>query len=249
MSFLVFDIETRVDKAMVRATQCRDETVSEQDAYEQMRRQLRREAAGRGEFFPLTYHVPISVGLGAVGSDYVLTDVDVLRAEVCGEEALVQTFWKKLEQFDGQLVSFNGRRFDLPVLELQALKYGCVLPRYFNQRDGFRARFGRHYDLYDFLSNNGAVGLRGGFDLLSKLVGLPGKGAVSGRDVQELWEAERFADIHRYCAEDVIQTYFLFVHLEHARGRFGTGRLRQIEQATQAFRSSLSASQPADGEG
>ena len=248
MSFLVFDIETRVDKALVRATQFRDEAVSEPEAYEQMRSQLRREAAGRGEFFPLSFHVPISVGLGAVGSDYVLTRVDVLRAEVCGEEALARTFWKQLERFDGRLVSFNGRRFDLPVLELQALKYGCIIPRYFNQRDGFRARFGRHYDLYDFLSNSGAVGLRGGFDLLAKLVGLPGKGEISGRDVQELWEAQRFVDIHRYCTADIIQTYFLFLHVEHVRGRLSTERLQQIEQATQAFRSTLGASEPAGSE-
>ena len=33
MSFLVFDIETRVDKALLRATQFRGESISDEEAY------------------------------------------------------------------------------------------------------------------------------------------------------------------------------------------------------------------------
>jgi 3'-5' exonuclease len=148
-------------------------------------------------------------------------------------------FWERLERFDGTLVSFNGRRFDLPVLEIAALRHGCVIPRYFG--DGYRDRHAdeRHYDLYDFLTNRGAYGVRGGFDLLAQLIGLPGKGAVDGAQVQGLWEAGRLADIEAYCRRDVIQTYFLFLRLELIRGRITRARYDAALAATDTFRSEL----------
>jgi hypothetical protein len=119
------------------------------------------------------------------------------------------------------------------------LRYRCSAGRYFGERNGLRARFGRHFDLYDFLTNHGATRLRGGLNLLSRLLGLPGKGDVSGADVQRLWEEGRFDVVHRYCARDVVQTYFLLVHVEHLRGRLTDAELALIEERTVAFRASL----------
>ena len=241
MRFLVFDIETRVDKALVRATAYAHESLTDEEAYQRMRAELTASASNRGGFFPVTYQVPISIALGRVAADYVLETVDVLKAEEQGECGMVRAFWEELEAFDGTLVSFNGRGFDLPVLELQALRFGGTAPKYFSQRDGFRSRYGRHFDLYDFLSNSGVSRLRGGFDLLAKLVGLPGKRDVTGGDVQALWEAGRLDDIHRYCREDVLQTYYLFLHVERLRGRLTAERLTAIEDATRPFRREIEA--------
>lgn len=241
MSFLVFDMETRVDKALLRATQFRGQALTDDEAYERMRDQLRRESDGRSDFFPHSVHVPISIALGGAGPDYVLEAVEVLRAEALGEAGIVREFWARLERFDGLLVSFNGRGFDLPVLELQALRHGCTAPRYFAERNGLRARGGRHWDLCDWLTNGGATRLRGGFDLVAKLAGLPGKGSVAGADVQSLWERGRWEEIHRYCASDVIQTYFVFLRLEHLRGRLDGEQLARVEAATGHFRRQLEA--------
>lgn len=241
MTYLIFDIETRVDKALVRATQFRGAMLTDEEAYERMREELRAGGGGQDAFFPVSYHVPISIALGSVGADRVLESVEVLRADSIGEAAVVREFWERLEGFAGTLVSFNGRGFDLPVLELQALRFGCAAPNYFNERNGLRARFGRHYDLYDFLTNFGASRLRGGFDLVAKVVGLPGKGAVAGGDVQALWEAGRHDDIHHYCRRDVIETYFLFLHIEQTRGRLSPDGRAAIEARTRAFRDELDA--------
>jgi predicted PolB exonuclease-like 3'-5' exonuclease len=137
------------------------------------------------------------------------------------------------------LVSFNGRGFDLPVLELQALRHGYSAPRYFGDRGGLRGRTPRHCDLYDVLTNGGASRLRGGLDLVAKLVGLPGKGAVSGGDVQVLWQRGCWPEIHRYCRDDVVQTYFLFLRVERMRGRITSERLAEIEAATAGYRAML----------
>jgi predicted PolB exonuclease-like 3'-5' exonuclease len=228
MSVLVFDIETRVDKALVRATQFAGLAIDDDQAYERMREELRRESDGRSDFFPVTYHVPISIAVVQAGAGAAPQSVEVLGADRLGEAGLVHEFWRRLEAFDGTLVSFNGRGFDLPVLELQALRHGCALPRYFGERNGLRQRFGRHLDLYDWLGNHGAVRLRGGLDLLAKLVGLPGKGEVGGADVQRLWERGRWEEIHRYCADDAVQTYCLFLHVERLRGRLSPERVAAL---------------------
>jgi hypothetical protein len=199
-----------------------------------MRDELGR--AGGSDFFPLAFHVPISVALGRAGDDHVLHGLEVLGADTLGEAGLVRAVWEQLEGFDGTLVSFNGRGFDLPVLELQALRHGCAAPRYFGERDGLRARFGRHCDLYDWLTNSGATRVRGGLDLVARLVGLPGKGEVSGADVQVLWQRRRWEQIHRYCRDDVLQTYFLFLRVQHLRGRLSAAQLAEVETATHAYR-------------
>jgi predicted PolB exonuclease-like 3'-5' exonuclease len=233
MSLLVFDIESRVDKALVRGTQFRDLAISDDEAYERMRDQLRHETGGRSDFFPVTYHVPISIALVAAGADCALREVTVLGADQLGEDGLVREFWRRLEAFDGTLVSFNGRGFDLPVLELQALRHGCALPRYFD-RNGLRQRFGRHLDLHDWLANHGAARLRGGLDLIAKLVGLPGKGEVGGADVQRLWERGRWDEIHRYCADDAVQTYFVLLRVEQLRGKLTAAQVTALTAAARA---------------
>ena len=235
MSILVFDIETRVDKALVRATQFAGLAISDDEAFERMREQLRHESGGRSDFFPVTYHVPISIALVRAGGDGAVQGVDVLGADRLGEEGLVREFWRRLEAFDGTLVSFNGRGFDLPVLELQALRHGCALPRYFGERNGLRQRFGRHHDLFDWMGNHGAARLRGGLDLLAKLIGLPGKQGVSGGDVQRLWERGCWTEIHRYCADDAIQTYCVFLHVERLRGRLSPERVAALTAAARTL--------------
>jgi predicted PolB exonuclease-like 3'-5' exonuclease len=213
MAFAVFDIETRIDKELLRRVLHRDEDISAEEAY------ARTIEASRSDFLPLAFHVPISIVVGTVNDERVLTAVEVLGAGGYSEAGIVCEFWDRLERFEGTLVSFNGRRFDFPVLELAALRHECVIPRYF--KDGFRRRFidDAHYDLYDFVTNFGAYSVRGGFHLLAQLIGLPGKQGVDGGQVQALWEAGRLAEIDAYCRRDVIQTYLLFLRLELMRGR------------------------------
>ena len=191
MSYAVFDIETRIDKSLVKAVYAPREDISEEEAYQRTRAQLLEESGS--DFFPPPFHVPIVILVGNVTSDWELTGVDEVGGEGANEETVVRAFWERVEHFRGTLVSFNGRNFDFPVLELRALRHGCRAPRYFNERYGHRHRYSEqgHYDLYDFLTNFGTARLRGGFHLLAQLIGLPGKGEIAGGDVQGLWEAGR----------------------------------------------------------
>ncbi len=245
MQFAIFDVETRVDKGLVKTVYFPREAgghpkISEEEAYEQVRKQ--RLAKDETDFFPVSFHVPISMAVGRVSEERVLTTVETLSEENYSEEGVVRAFWQRVDRFHGALVSFNGRNFDLPVLELQALRYGCQAPRYFNEKYGHRYRYSEegHYDLYEFLTNNGMYRIRGGFNLLARLIGLPGKSEIDGSMVQGLWEEGRLAEIHRYCRHDVIQTYFLFLRVELIRGRISPERYAQVLEQTALFREEVS---------
>ncbi len=233
MGFAVFDIETRIDKDLLLRVLHRDERLTAEEAY------ARTLEVSRSDFLPVAFHVPVSIVVGTVSDDRVLTGVEVLGAGGYSEAGIVCEFWERLERFQGTLVSFNGRRFDLPVLELAALRHGCVIPRYF--RDGLRHRYAddAHYDLYDFVTNFGAYSVRGGFHLLAQLIGLPGKQGVDGAQVQALWEAGRLDEIDAYCRRDVIQTYLLFLRLELMRGRISRAQHDAAMAATGTLRAEL----------
>jgi len=217
MAFAIFDIETRVDKHLLNQVFFAHDGLDDEEAYRRFRDQLGDRGNG---FFPLTLHVPISIAVGNADDDRVLRSVESLGLGG-SEEQLVREFWTREEGFRGCLVSFNGRRFDLPVLELSALRHGLSAPGYFSDVDSPRGRrtSERHLDLFDFLPNYGAGSLRCGMDLLLKMIGLPGKTDLDGGMVQNYYEAGRIGEIHRYCRADVIQTYFLFLRVELLRGR------------------------------
>jgi 3'-5' exonuclease len=242
MSFAIFDIETRIDKALIQAVLYPHEELTEEQAYQRFRQQIIEERDGRSDFLPIAFHIPISIVVGNVNGNYTLTAVEVLCAQEYSEAGIVHEFWRRVEVFPGTLVSFNGRAFDLPVLELQALRYGCQAPRYFNEKYGHRYRYSeeRHYDLFDFLSNAGASRIRGGFNLLARLIGLPGKTWVDGSMIQGLWDAGRLDAVHAYCRQDVIQTYGLFLRIELMRGRLTPHAYQAAWEASAPFRDELS---------
>jgi hypothetical protein len=235
MAYAIFDIETRVDKALLNRAYHEGEGLSDDDAYARHREELKLRRGS--DFFPATLHIPISIAVGDVGDDHVLRSVESLALASYSEEHLVREFWSRADRFVGTLVSFNGRRFDLPVLELAALRYGVSAPAYFADSSVTRNRYAgdRHLDLLDFLSNYGAITLSGGMNLLLKMIGLPGKTGIDGSKVQELYEAGRLDEIHRYCRDDVVQTYFLVLRVELMRGRIDEAAYRAAFDASRHF--------------
>jgi predicted PolB exonuclease-like 3'-5' exonuclease len=232
MDFAILDIETRVDKQLLNRVFFAQDSMSDDDAYRRFREELKSRG---GDFFPLTLHLPISIAVGYV-SDHILKHIDTFGVPHESEESAVRKLWALLEDFRGCLVTFNGRRFDLPVLELAAVRWGISAPHYFDCDDSARSRsYECHLDLYEYLTNFGEVGLRGGMDLLVKLLGLPGKLAMNGAMVQGYFESQRYDEIRRYCRTDVIQTYFLFLRIELMRGRLNQADYQAACVATAPF--------------
>jgi predicted PolB exonuclease-like 3'-5' exonuclease len=236
--WLVADIETRIDKALIRQTQYPDLDITDEDAYQRFRAQILEETQGRSDFLPVPYHVPISIAVGHVESGYALSHVYTIGPGHATEQSMVLDFWALLQ--DGPtLVTFNGRGFDMPVLELAALKYGIPAPTYWNSKYRYRYDDTRHYDVYDVLCNNGAVQLRGGLNVVAALLGYRGKDGMSGSDVQRAWEQGQHADIAAYCRRDVVTTYAVWLKLELIRSRLTLNQYQAALEASEPFLSKI----------
>src|SRR5207302_9621106 len=124
---------------------------------------------------------PISICVLRLAGDYTIQALSALDAPQYRLDQMVRDFWRGVAHYKAKLVTFNGRGFDLPLLELAAFRYGCsARDHFYNSRNRYN---GNHIDLCDWLSNYGACRMNGGLNLLSKLLGKPGKFDVAGDQV------------------------------------------------------------------
>ena len=224
INYLVFDIETRVDKELVKEVYDPENSLTLDQAYDTARDQMLERSGQQSDFFPVPFHIPIAISTLQADEKYRIRALGCFGADRFSEVELVSRFWQTFENAQ-TLITFNGRGFDLPVLETRALKHGLSLPRYFgagqtkNTYRGSRYSDAYHIDLCDFLSNFGAAYRRNSLNLLAKLIGLPGKYTIAGEDVEYLYRQDRLKEINQYCMTDVLQTYLLFLRVELLRGK------------------------------
>jgi predicted PolB exonuclease-like 3'-5' exonuclease len=224
--YLVFDIETRVDKELVKEIYDPENSLTLDQAYDTARDKILERSGQQSDFFPIPFHIPIAISTLQADENYRIRSLRSFGVDRFSEKELVTRFWETFESAR-TLVTFNGRGFDLPVLEARALKHGLSLPRYFaagesrNTYRGSRYTDAYHFDLCDFLSNFGAAYPRSSLNLWAKLTGLPGKYTIAGEDVEYLFRQGRQKEINQYCMTDVLQTYLLFLRVELVRGKLG----------------------------
>ncbi len=228
INYLVFDIETRVDKELVKEVYDPENSLTLEQAYDTARDQILERSGQQSDFFPVPFHIPIAISTLHADDKYRIRALGCFGADRFSEAEIVSRFWQTFENTQ-TLVTFNGRGFDLPVLETRALKHGLSLPRYFatgqsrNTYRGSRFSDAYHIDLCDFLSNFGAAYRRNSLNVLAKLIGLPGKYTIAGEDVEYLYRQGRLKEINQYCMTDVLQTYLLFLRVEMLRGKLDAG--------------------------
>ncbi len=234
--YLVFDIETRVDKELVKEVYDPENSLTLEQAYDTARDQILERSGQQSDFFPIPFHIPISISTLQADENYRIRALGSIGIDRFTEMELVARFWQMFENVQ-TLVSFNGRGFDLPVLETRALKHGISLPRYFaagqarSTYRGSRYSDAYHIDLCDFLSNFGAAFRRSSLNVLAKLIGLPGKYSIAGEDVEYLYRQGRLKEINQYCMTDVLQTYLLFLRVELLRGRMDSNAYQEAVTA------------------
>lgn len=220
-AYLVFDVETIPDGELLRRVKYPEEGLSIPDAVERARTEALERSSGRSDFVPASFVYPVSVCVARVGADFTLESITCLDDPQFRPSEIVRGFWAGHEHYQAKLVSFNGRGFDLPVLELAAYRFGITARKHFTEKYGHRYRYGdAHLDLNDWLSNHGAYPITGGLNLLSKLLGKPGKMSMTGQDVWDLYKENKLREINDYCMYDVFDTYFVFL-----RSRLMTGAI------------------------
>jgi 3'-5' exonuclease len=215
-AYLVFDIESVADGALVSRLRYPADKLEGVAAIRRYRDELL--AAYDSDFIPYTFQLPISVAVAKVAADFRLLDVAVLDEPQFRPHIITEHFWRGWERYRRPtLVSFNGRTFDLPLLELAAFRFGLSIPGWFNLAaksfEQHRNRFNleAHLDLQELLTNFGSTRFTGGLNLAANLLGKPGKMDVQGHMVQDLFDAGKLVEINDYCRCDVLDTYFVFL--------------------------------------
>jgi predicted PolB exonuclease-like 3'-5' exonuclease len=214
--YLVFDIESVADGDLIAKVRYPNENLSGPDAIKRYTAELVEKFGS--EFIPYTYHLPISIAVVKIDAEFNLMDIVTLDAPEYRPHIITKHFWDGWKAYhQPSLVSFNGRTFDLPLLELSAYRFGIAIPEWFNiygkTWEQPRARYNQaaHLDLQDILTNFGATRLNGGLNLVANLVGSPGKMGIAGHMVQQLYDDGEINQINDYCRCDVLDTYFVLL--------------------------------------
>jgi 3'-5' exonuclease len=221
---LVFDIETIPDVAGIRKLDDLPAGVSDAEVAEHAFA-ARREKTG-SDFLP--HHLQQVAAISCVFRDRDGMRVRSLGQSGDSEASLIQSFFKVIEKYTPQLVSWNGGGFDLPVLHYRGLIHGISAPRYWDMGEDDRefkwnnyiSRYhSRHTDLMDVLA---AFQPRASapLDALAKLCGFPGKLGMDGSKVWEAFRQGRLDEIRAYCETDVVNTYLMYCKYQLMRGGF-----------------------------
>ena len=196
---LLFDIETIPDHWMAQITgldTLPDEVAQDPTA---MARLFPPKNEGEAFSFPKPlYHQVVEVSACLINSSAEVVTLRHLSTAVSSEADLLRDFWQLFERNAGISIStFNGRKFDVPVLTQRAL-YNGVSPTAL-YRGNYRNRFsGNHIDLADILSDFGASPMLTQHEA-AMMLGVPGKVGVEGGDVAALWKQGKRVDIAAYC--------------------------------------------------
>ena len=214
--YLIFDIESVADGALVAKVRYPGESLSPEQAIARYREELLEQ---RGtDFIPYTFQMPVSVVVAKVSGAFELLDLIALDEPEWRPHIITEHFWRGWQRYQRPtLVSFNGRTFDMPLMELASFRFGLSIPSWFETkartyeqpRNRYNSRY--HLDLHDLLTNYGASRFNGGLNLAANLLGKPGKIDVQGDMVQDLFDQGKLVEINNYCRCDVLDTYFVFL--------------------------------------
>ena len=239
--FFVFDVESVADGELVSKVRYPSEDLAPNEGVARYRQELMEKSDT--DFIPYTYQLPVSVAVAKVTADFTMSDLVVLDEPQFRPHVITQHFWRGWEAYrHPTLVTYNGRTFDIPLLELAAFRYGLSLPGWFDSAGGRayqqpRNRYNSlaHLDLMDLLTNFGASRFSGGLNLAAHLLGKPGKMDVEGYMVQDLFNEGRLAEINNYCRCDVLDTYFVFLRTRVLLGELKLDREQAIIAATKRW--------------
>lgn len=186
-------------------------------------------------FAPLYAHQIACLGFMTV-TDGVPAILNSLTATNLTEErGLLAAFGHFMGEHSPNIVTFNGRSFDVPVLSLRSYRHG--LEQGWCTPD-YRKKYseGAHVDLKDVMTDFGTLGPTGySLDVCARLIGLPGKGEVDGTMVGELYAKGEHEKIAAYCQRDVVQTAYVYFRYRLLRGHISRDQYRAAVAAIGAL--------------
>jgi 3'-5' exonuclease len=219
---LAFDIETVPDVAGLRLLHELPADLPDRDVAE-LAFQKRRVQTG-SDFLPP--HLQRVIVISCVARDDDGIKIFSIGEPERDEKTIIHRFFDAIERNVPQLVSWNGKGFDVPVLNHRALIHGVCCTKFWENGDedqsfrynNYTNRYQtRHLDLMDQLAMFNSRGFAP-LDDIARLAGLPGKHGVGGAEVWPEYQKGNLKGIRDYCEADVVNTYVLFQRFQVVRG-------------------------------
>jgi hypothetical protein len=220
MRRIIFDIETCAYpfESLSESQQEYLLRYSEKEAEVDKKSQKRDDAIRYLSLYPLTAKI-IAIGIYHVEKEktyvyYESSESEEWNAEeknVCykglSEKEMIQSFWRIVD-FTDQVITFNGRNFDIPFLMMRS---AMLQVRPSKNLMGKRFDSHNHIDLLEQFTFYG-ITRKFNLDFYCHSFGVesPKSKGISGMEVKTLYEAGRIKDIAVYCGEDVSATYKLY---------------------------------------
>ncbi len=251
---IVFDIETVVDAEAARRV-LRLPELSDSEARDGLSDYFLEKTDGRNDFPRQPFHQVVAISYGHLirepgeqGSELVIRQLATGAQAGSDEKEILEGFFNLIASRAPQLVSFNGRGFDAPVLKYRAMAHGIACPRWFSQGDkwtNYDARYSPEYhcDLLEVLSDFGASA-RCSMDEVAAVFAVPGKLETAGDNVREMFEAGQIDAIRNYCETDVLTTMLIFLRHQHFSGALSDGAFTRSLQGIRNYLQAESGERP-----
>ena len=123
--------------------------------------------------------------------------------ETGSESEILEKFWNIIKTYH-QIISFNGRNFDIPFLMMRSAINKVRTTRNFL---GYRYNPREHCDLMEQLTFYGAT-RKFTLDFYAKSFGIKSSKdeGIDGSMIGELYKEKRYLDVARYCHRDLLTT-------------------------------------------
>jgi hypothetical protein len=255
---IVFDIETVVDADAARRI-LREEKLDDVQARDGLSQYFLDTTDGRNDFPRQPFHQVVAISYahlirepGENGSELLIKQLATGGSAKSHERELLEGFFHLIETRAPQLVSFNGRGFDVPVLKYRAMAHALSCPRWFTQGDkwnNYDARYSQEYhlDLLEVLSDFGASA-RCSLDEVAAVFGSPGKLETAGDNVRAMFENGEIEAIRNYCETDVCSTLLLFLRYQLFSGALSEAAYARSILGVRNYLEAEAASRPHLGE-
>jgi predicted PolB exonuclease-like 3'-5' exonuclease len=251
--FLCFDIETIPDAYGLRQLLMADTAhphhaeIAQWDDRQVVEYALaqRREKTNGSDFLPLHQHCVVAIS--CLFCDGHSLKVATFGGEAHEESKTIQSFYRSMDKYTPQLISWNGGGFDLPVLNYRALIHGLQAPTFWDVGDmqlthsremkwnNYLSRYHyRHLDLMDLLALY-QPRASAPLDDLAKLCGFPGKMGMDGSKVWQAYCDGQLTDIKNYCETDVMNTWLVFVRFMQLKGSINRSEYDAYIEMAQTF--------------
>ncbi len=161
------------------------------------------------------------------------------RPGAMAEDELLRRFLTAMGDKKPQLVGFNSREADLPILVQRAMTHGLSIPGLGRGADrwdkaDFFDRYGaQHIDLRETTGGFGKAGST--LHELATACGIPGKLGTDGASVIDLWQAGDVEGIVRYNQFDALTTFLVWLRAQTLSGHLTPEQMEAEEASIRAL--------------